>query len=79
MPTSEDGTGSVAFGTRFGSRVFVGVKRQFGHEEASVVSLEYRVTEFLRVVSSVAQGALQAHATRRMDQSGVDLIFVFRY
>ncbi len=79
VPTSEDGTGAVAFGTRFGSRVFVGVKRQFGREEASVVSLEYRVTEFLRVVTSVAQGALQAHATRRMDQSGVDLIFVFRY
>jgi hypothetical protein len=79
VPTSEDGTGAVAVGTRFGSRVFVGVKRQFGREEASVVSLEYRVTQFLRVVSSVAQGALQAHATRRMDQSGVDLIFVFRY
>ena len=79
VPTSEDGTGALAFGTRFGSRVFLGVKRQFGREEASVVSLEYRVTEFLRVVSSVAQGALQAHATRRMDQSGVDLIFVFRY
>jgi translocation and assembly module TamB len=79
VPTSEDGIGALAFGTRFGSRVFLGVKRQFGREEASVVSLEYRVTEFLRVVSSVAQGALQAHATRRMDQSGVDLIFVFRY
>lgn len=79
VPTSEDGIGALTFGTRFGSRVFLGVKRQFGREEASVVSLEYRVTEFLRVVSSVAQGALQAHATRRMDQSGVDLIFVFRY
>jgi translocation and assembly module TamB len=79
VPTSDDGTGALAFGTRFGSRVFLGVKRQFGREEASVVSLEYRVTEFLRVVTSVAQGALQAHATRRMDQSGVDLIFVFRY
>lgn len=79
VPTSDDGTGALAFGTRFGSRVFLGVKRQFGREEATVVSLEYRVTEFLRVVTSVAQGALQAHATRRMDQSGVDLIFVFRY
>ena len=79
VPTSDDGTGALAFGTRFGSRVFVGVKRQFGREEASVVSLEYRVTQFLRLVTSVAQGALQAHATRRMDQSGVDLIFVFRY
>jgi translocation and assembly module TamB len=79
VPTSEHGTGAVAFGSRLGSRVFVGVKRQFGREEASVVSLEYRVTEFLRLVTSVAQGALQAHATRRMDQSGVDLIFVIRY
>jgi hypothetical protein len=59
--------------------VFVGVRRQFGRDEASVVSLEYRVTKFLRLVTSVAQGALQAHATRRMDQSGVDLIFVIRY
>jgi translocation and assembly module TamB len=78
-PTSESGTGAVAFGSRFGSRVFVGVRRQFGRDEASVVSLEYRVTKFLRLVTSVAQGALQAHATRRMDQSGVDLIFVIRY
>jgi translocation and assembly module TamB len=79
VPTSDDSTGAVAVGTRFGSRVFVGVRRQFGRQDASVVSLEYRVTEFLRLVTSVAQGALQAHATRRMDQSGVDLIFVFRY
>jgi autotransporter translocation and assembly factor TamB len=79
VPTSDNGTGAVAFGTRLGSRVFVGVRRQFGREEASVVSLEYRVTEVLRLVSSVAQGALQAHATRRMDQSSVDLIFVIRY
>jgi autotransporter translocation and assembly factor TamB len=79
VPTSDNGTGAVAFGTQLGSRVFVGVRRQFGREEASVVSLEYRVTEVLRLVSSVAQGALQAHATRRMDQSSVDLIFVIRY
>jgi autotransporter translocation and assembly factor TamB len=78
-PTSESGTGAVAVGSRFGSRVFVGVRRQFGREEASVVSLEYRMTKLLRLVTSVAQGALQAHATRRMDQSGVDLIFVIRY
>jgi autotransporter translocation and assembly factor TamB len=78
-PTSDDGTGVLGFGTRFGSRVFVGVRRQFGRGEASVVSLEYRMTEFLRLVTSVAQGALQAQATRRMDQSGVDLIFVIRY
>jgi len=78
-PTSDAGTGSLAFGSRIGSRVFVGLRQHFGREDASVLSLEYRVTEVLRFVSSVAQGALQAHATRRTDQSGVDLIFVIRY
>jgi translocation and assembly module TamB len=77
-PESEGGTGAVLLGGRLGSRVFVGLRQQFGREEASVLSLEYRVTEALRFVTSVAQGALQAHATRRVDQSGVDLIFVIR-
>ena len=59
--------------------VVVRTKKEFGREDASILSLEYRVTEMLRFVTSVAQGALQAHATRRLDQNGVDLIFVIRY
>ena len=76
---NEGGTGAVSLGGRLGSRVFVGLRQEFGREDASILSLEYRVTEMLRFVTSVAQGALQAHATRRLDQNGVDLIFVIRY
>jgi autotransporter translocation and assembly factor TamB len=78
-PTSGDATGTVAVGRQLGSRVFVGLRQQIGRGEASLLSLEYRVNEVLRFVTSVARGTLQAHATRRMDQGGVDLIFVIRY
>jgi autotransporter translocation and assembly factor TamB len=78
-PTSESGSGSVTVGNRIGSRVFVGLRQVFGHDEASVFSLEYRINEVLRFVTSIAQGTLEAHATRRVDQSGVDLMFVIRY
>jgi hypothetical protein len=44
-----------------------------------MVTLEYRVNRLLRFITSVASGTLQAHATRRADRGGVDLIFVIRY
>jgi autotransporter translocation and assembly factor TamB len=70
---------AVAFGSRFGSRVFVGVRQEFGREDVSTVSFEYRLTDFLRLVTSVAQGSSKARATRRAEGSGIDLIFVIRY
>jgi translocation and assembly module TamB len=78
-PTSEGSAGAVAVGGRLGSRLFVGLRQQFGRDESSLLTLEYRISEVLRLVTSVARGTLQAHATRRMDQGGVDLIFVIRY
>jgi hypothetical protein len=74
-----DGTGSVVIGSQVGSRVLVGLTQQFGHSETSMVTLEYRVNRLLRFITSVASGTLQAHATRRADRGGVDLIFVIRY
>ncbi len=76
---AENGTGSVLVGSQVGSRVLVGLRQEFGHSEASMVTLEYRVNQLLRFVTSVATGTLQAHATRRNDRGGVDLIFVIRY
>jgi len=78
-PTAENGTGSVVIGSQVGSRVLVGLTQQFGHSETSMVTLEYRVNRLLRFITSVASGTLQAHATRRADRGGVDLIFVIRY
>ena len=78
-PTSDDGTGSVTIGSQLGSRVLVGLKQQFGHNDASLLTLEYRVSRLLRFITSIASGTLQAHATRRTDRGGVDLIFVIRY
>ena len=78
VPTN-GGTGSVVVGSQLGSRVLVGLRQEFGHSEASLVTLEYRVNQWLRFVTSVATGTLQAHATRRNDRGGVDLIFVIRY
>ena len=56
--------------------MLVGLKQEFGHSEASLVTLEYRVNQLLRFVTSVATGTLQAHATRRDRWGGVDLIFI---
>jgi autotransporter translocation and assembly factor TamB len=78
-PTSEENAGAVTIGGQLGSRVFVGVRQTFGHAESSQLTLEYRVNEMLRFVTSIARGTLQAHATRRTERSGVDLIFVIRY
>jgi autotransporter translocation and assembly factor TamB len=68
----------VSLGSTIGSRVYVGVKRELGGD-ASAVSFEYRFTRFLRLVTSFAQGALQAHALERTEAGGIDLLFVFRY
>jgi autotransporter translocation and assembly factor TamB len=78
--TSGAGLGpSVALGSQIGTRLYVGIKQEFGRSEASSVSLEYRVNRLLRVVTSLAYSAVQTQAARRTDGSGIDLIFVVRY
>jgi translocation and assembly module TamB len=74
-----NGQPSVALGQQFGSRLFVQFKQDFGAADRSELSLEYRITELLRLVSTVAQGAQQSHLTQRVDTTGGDLIFVLSY
>lgn len=74
-----DGQPSVALGQQFGSRLFVQFRQDFGSADWSELSFEYRVSEFLRLVSTVAQGAQQSHRTQRVDTTGVDLIYVLSY
>ena len=74
-----NGQPSVALGQQFGSRLFVSFKQDFGSTDHSQLSLEYRINELLRLVSTVSQGAQQSHRVERTDTTGTDLIFVFSY
>jgi autotransporter translocation and assembly factor TamB len=73
------GAPEIALGSQVGSRVFIGLRQEFGRDEMSAVSFEYRLSRLLRLVTSVAQGSERTHSTRRTDPTGVDLIFVYRY
>ncbi len=75
----EGGGPEVALGSQVGSRIFIGLRQEFGKEDVSTVSFEYRLSRLLRLVTSVAQGVEQTHTTRRSDPTGMDLIFVIRY
>lgn len=75
----EGGAPELALGSQLGTRVYIGLRQEFGREDVSVVTFEYRFSELLRLVTSVAQGVPQTHATRRNDPTGMDLMFVIRY
>ena len=77
-PTDTEALPVVSVGSQIGSRVYIGAKREIGGE-STAVSFEYRFAKFLRLVTSFAQGALQAHTLERSETAGIDLLFVFRY
>ena len=77
--SSGDASPSVTLGSQIGTRVFLGVRQEFGRGDASTVSFEYRFYDALRLVTSVAQGTTVTAAGRRPASSGADLIFVIRY
>jgi hypothetical protein len=74
-----NGQPSVALGEQFGSRLFVSFRQEFGSAERSELSLEYRINELLRLVSTVTQGSRQTHRMQRVDTTGFDLIYVLSY
>ena len=77
-PTSE-GAGEVSVGTQVNERVFVGFKQQFGATEASRVSIEYRLTEAIRLLTSFGQGGDSSMSIREREAAGVDLVYTIRY
>jgi autotransporter translocation and assembly factor TamB len=77
-PTSE-GAGEVSVGTQVNERVFVGFKQQFGSTEASRVSIEYRLTEAIRLLTSFGQGGNSNTSIREREAAGVDLVYTIRY
>jgi translocation and assembly module TamB len=74
-----NGEPSVALGQQFGSRLFVQFRQDFGSADRSELSLEYRINQLLRLVSTVSQGAQETHRTQRVDTTGADLIYVLSY
>jgi translocation and assembly module TamB len=76
---AESATGaSVIVGRQVNERLFVGFEQEFGSDEVSQVNFEYRVNEFLRIVTSFAQGGTNSLRSRRAEAAGIDLIFVIR-
>jgi translocation and assembly module TamB len=75
----ESGQPSISVGQQFGSRLFVSFRQEFGSEDFSELSLEYRINELLRLVSTVTQGSQRSHRTQRIDTTGLDLIYTISY
>jgi translocation and assembly module TamB len=75
------GGGSLTVGEQVGERLFVKFRQGFGAQSISEFILEYQLADFLRLQTSVAEGAAatQRTLTQQVEQSGVDLIFFFSY
>ena len=69
---------TIVVGRQVNDRLFVGFRHQFGAEDLSQVSFEYRLNEFLRVVTSFAEGAELSGRVPREDRAALDFIFVIR-
>lgn len=77
-PTAGE-AGEVALGTQVNERVFIGVRQEFGSSEMSRVSIEYRISEALRLLTSVAQGTSRSSRTRAAETAGVDFVYTIKY
>ena len=79
QPADDTGTGAtVTIGRQISDRLFVGFRHEFGSEDVTQVSFEYRLNEYLRVVTSFAEGADLSQQTPRVDRAGLDFIYVIR-
>ena len=80
--TAGEITPRITVGQQFGERLFMRFSQQFGSQQISEFSLEYELTDFLRLSGSVAEGrqsAAQRLALRRVERFGLDLVFFFSY
>lgn len=75
-------TPRITVGQQFGERLFMRFSQQFGVQQISEFSLEYELTDFLRLSGSVAEGRQssgQRLNLRRVERFGLDLVFYFSY
>jgi len=76
VATAEGGA-SILLGRQVSERLFVGFRHEFG-DEVSRLTFEYRINEFLRLVTSLAQGSSRSLTTQQAEAAGIDLVFVVR-
>jgi len=78
-PSDDNATGAtITIGRQVNENLFVGFKQNVGNDDVSQISFEYRLTEFLRLVTSFAQGADRSRSVPRAETAGIDLFFVIR-
>ena len=71
---------TVAIGNQLGERVFVRFRQQFGSAAATEFLIDYELTEQLRLQTSTAEAASTTTTPGyRVEQAGVDLVFVKKY
>ena len=76
--TGASNTGPVVtVGRQVSDRLFVGFRHEFG-ANANGLTFEYRLTEYLRVVTSLSPGAQSVSPSLRAEAAGIDLIVVIR-
>ncbi len=83
-PTTENETlgAEITIGEQVGERTFLKMRQQFGDRTYSEFLIEYRISEFMRLVASAApetSGAANRIGQRRIERAGMDLIFFFSY
>jgi hypothetical protein len=75
------GSPTLTVGNQVGERLFFRFRQAFGAQSVSEFILEYQLADFLRLQTSVAEGAAATQRTllQRVERGGIDLIFFFSY
>jgi autotransporter translocation and assembly factor TamB len=81
-PETGENAGGVTLGKQVSDKAFVRFRQQFGQRSFSEFMLEYQLTKFLRLdttISPETSGVANRLTQRRVERAGVDLIFFFSY
>jgi hypothetical protein len=81
-PQTGETAGGVTLGKQVNDKTFVKFRQQFGQHSFTQFELEYDLSRFLRVQTTVAPETTSAAnrlTQRRIERAGIDLIFVFSY
>jgi autotransporter translocation and assembly factor TamB len=80
-PESSGGQGAlVTVGEQLGQRLFVKLTQGVGSENLSQFVIDYQFTDIVRLSTTITQGeSVTRSLVRRVERSGVDLIFFFSY
>ncbi len=80
MAPENGGGPSLTLGQQVGQDLYVKVQQGIGDQSSTNVILEYEIASWLRLQTNVIQGSsTQQSVFRRVQGSGVDLIFTFSY